>query len=117
MRQSNRALTFEWNPWYGEPGGYEKWVLDKRYEKYLQERYGMSEFNQKLFTAALIFHPRRVKKDEDEGVYKKSEILWGPETFLARDEKEATILACRKIPQSYIDEGNVDRIEVAIRPF
>lgn len=72
---------------------------------------------QKLYQFVILFHPRRIKKDEEDGVYKKSEIVAGPDSFLASDDNEAQIIVARKIPEKYITEGMLDCVEIGVRPF
>ena len=45
----------------------------------------------------------------------QSDIIDGPITVLAKDEATARILAARAIPAQF--EKDIDRIEVAVRPF
>ena len=66
----------------------------------------------KLFQYAILFHPKK-KKDEDTAG--KSKIIVDLKTVLAADDKSATILASRDIPQDYIEQ--LDQVEIAIRPF
>lgn len=64
-----------------------------------------------LFQYAVLLHPKK-KKDEFEG---DTELLAGPETIMAKDEKQAGIKIARKIPEKQLD--NLDRIDILVRPF
>lgn len=70
---------------------------------------------QKLYEIAVLFHPLQNKEQKDKGETAKSLILLAPEYILAKDDKEAQVLASRKIPEDYL--GRLDQVEVAIRPF
>lgn len=69
----------------------------------------------KLFEYAIVHHGRVTKAQEEKGERSKSAVLVEPKRFLARDEKEALLVAAREIPIEFIDR--LDEIEVLIRPF
>ena len=69
----------------------------------------------KLFEYAVIYHPRRTKKDEDEGVMPKDVLVDGINTTLANSDREVSMLAARGIPEEYTDK--LDQIEILVRPF
>lgn len=71
--------------------------------------------NSKLFEYAVVHHGRVTKAQEEKGERARSLVLVDPKRFLARDEKEALLIAAREIPAEYIDR--LDEIEVLIRPF
>lgn len=67
----------------------------------------------KLFQIVTLLHP---KVDKDGEALEDTKVISdGIETILAADEKQAGLLAARKIPEAEI--ANVSRIEVIIRPF
>jgi hypothetical protein len=66
---------------------------------------------QKIFEYAVIAHPTSAEAEEG----KTTELLIKPEVTLANDERAATIIASRKIPEAWLDK--LDRVEIAIRPF
>ena len=70
---------------------------------------------QSLFEYVILHHPRRVKKDEDDGVQKPSVLVQDVKRVLAADVKDVQILAAREIPQEYLDK--LDTVEIGIRPF
>ena len=70
---------------------------------------------QKLYEIAVLFHPLQTKEQKDKGETQKSLILRNPEYILAKDDKEAQVLASRAIPEDYLNR--LDQVEVAIRPF
>lgn len=72
---------------------------------------------QKLFEYAILYHPRRIKKDEEEGVYRKSEIVTTPTMVLAEDIGQVQMIAAKSIPQEHFDKGTLDCLEIAVRPF
>ncbi len=51
----------------------------------------------------------------DEESQDKPQIIVEPKTILAKDEKQASMIAARAIPEQYIDK--LDQIEIAVRPF
>lgn len=65
----------------------------------------------KLFDYAIVFQG---KKDKD-GEYTKKPAVLKKDTCLALDEKKAAIIASREIPEDYV--GDLDKVEVLIRPF
>ena len=70
---------------------------------------------QKLYEIAVLFHPLQTKEQKDRGETQKSMILVDPKYVLAKDDKEAQVLASRAIPEEYLNR--LDQVEVAIRPF
>lgn len=72
----------------------------------------MSATKDRLFQIAAILHPTD-KDREDNGT--RSILLVPPETILARDDREAQLVAARKIPAD--QTKNLDRIEIAVAPF
>lgn len=66
----------------------------------------------KLFEYAVLWHPTE-KQIKDDG--KKTILLAGPKTILAKDDKAAGMSAVMEIPQDYKEQ--LDQIEIAIRPF
>jgi hypothetical protein len=67
---------------------------------------------QKLFQYAILWHPTE-KQVKDEGF--KSKVLIEPKTILASDQNAAGMAAAMEIPSEY--KGQLDQIEIAIRPF
>ena len=65
----------------------------------------------KLFEYAVIIHPS--KQEKEAGT--KSKLLVPPTHVLAHDLNAATVVASRAIPEENI--ADLDRIEVAVRPF
>lgn len=65
----------------------------------------------KLYEYALIFTGR---KDKEGGYLQEPELL-DFERVLARDEAQATIIASRAIPETFMDQ--LERVEIAVRPF
>lgn len=72
---------------------------------------------QKLFEYAILYHPRRAKKDEEEGIMKKSEIVISPKLVLANDLSEVQMVAAKDVPQKFFDENQLDCVEITVRPF
>jgi hypothetical protein len=67
----------------------------------------------KLFQVVTLLHPKLNKDGEsDEEITIISD---GIETLLAADDKQAGLLAARKISEA--DIKNLSRIEVIVRPF
>ncbi len=67
-----------------------------------------------LFEYAII---KDEKKDKDGAVTEKAQVLVDVTRVLAKDMAQATTIAARAIPQDIIDDGELDRIQVAVRPF
>lgn len=57
------------------------------------------------------------KLDKDGEVTDAAAIVVEPTTILARDQKQAELLAARAIPEDVASNGVLDRLVVAIRPF
>ena len=68
----------------------------------------------KLFEFAVLYHPQPKKEDGIE-VRAPSEVIVALETIVARDDQEVLIKASRQIPDTYLDQ--LDRVEIAVRPF
>jgi hypothetical protein len=69
----------------------------------------------KLYEYAVIYNPAQTKEQKDAGVTPKSELLVDITRVLANNEKEASMLAARAIPDTHTDK--LDRVEIALRPF
>lgn len=65
-----------------------------------------------IFEYAIIFHPTRKEKEEGTA---QPKIVTPPTHCLANDANSAMVLASRAIPEEYLK--NLDRVEVAVRPF
>lgn len=65
----------------------------------------------KLYQYVVMWHPGKEEKDAG----RVSEIVIPVTTILAHDEKQATIVAAREIPEFY--EKNLEQVEIAVRPF
>ncbi|HYD00755.1 MAG TPA: hypothetical protein VEB22_05960 [Phycisphaerales bacterium] len=65
----------------------------------------------KLFQYAVIYHPT----GDEKKAGKKSEIVVPVTECVAADEKTAGIIAGRAIPEKHL--ADLDRLEVAVRPF
>lgn len=62
----------------------------------------------KIFEFAAIYVP----KGKDAA---KAEIIVKPTTILAKDDKQAGMLAARALPEEFLNR--LDDIEIAVRPF
>lgn len=69
----------------------------------------------KLFEYAILHHPAPTKDQQERGEQPKSELLVDLKRVLANNEKEASVMAARDIPESHTDK--LDRVEIALRPF
>jgi hypothetical protein len=65
-----------------------------------------------LFQYAIIWHPTE-KQIKDEGL--KSTVLVEVKTILAKDQNSATMAAAMEIPAD--KKGELDQIQIAVRPF
>jgi len=66
----------------------------------------------KLFEYAVLYHPRKKEKDEEE---KASKVIVDKVSVLAASEQEVSIMAARDIPTEYLDR--LSEIEILVRPF
>ena len=67
--------------------------------------------NAKLYQYVAFLRP--TEKEAKEGNIGK--VIVDPTTILSVNEQSASIMASRAIPEEYINQ--IDRIEVAVRPF
>ena len=65
----------------------------------------------RLFQYAIVLQP----KIEDDKEVEEGKIIKEIETIFAASDREVTIRAAREIPEEYMDQ--LDRVEVAVRPF
>jgi len=75
----------------------------------------MAMATMKLFEYAVLHHPAPTEDEQKRGAQPKSEILVDLKRILANNEKEASVLAARDIPETHIDK--LDRVEIVLRPF
>jgi hypothetical protein len=69
----------------------------------------------KLYTYAVLYHPKVIKDVAANDIQQKSEILIQPTSVLAVDDAEIKIIASRAIPETYIDK--LEQVEIVIRPL
>lgn len=67
---------------------------------------------QKLFQYAILWHPTE-KQEKEEGL--KSKVLVDLKTVLGVDVNQVGMLASMEIPAD--KKGELDQVEIAIRPF
>jgi hypothetical protein len=65
-----------------------------------------------LFQYAVILQPKR---DKDGELTEDGRVIVEPTTVLAKDQKQAELLAGRAIPDEQIK--NLERLVVVVRPF
>lgn len=65
----------------------------------------------RIFQYAIYFVPGPSSENKEE----KPKILKEITSILAKDEKSATILASRDIPQEFL--SRLDEVSIAVRPF
>lgn len=65
----------------------------------------------RLFQYAIIWNPSEAEAKEG----KKSILICQPTNILATDQNAAQLAAAMEIPKEH--KGNLDQIEIAIRPF
>lgn len=66
----------------------------------------------KLFEYAVILQP---KKDKEGEIVEEAEVVVDPTTALAKDDKQAALIAGRAIPDKFMEM--LDRLTVIVRPF
>lgn len=69
----------------------------------------------KLYEYAVIYNPLPTKDQKERGETPKSELIVDVTRVLSNNEKEASMMAARAIPETYTDK--LDRVEIALRPF
>jgi hypothetical protein len=69
----------------------------------------------KLFEYACIYNPLPTREQQERGEKPKAVLIVDVTRTLAKNDKEAMMLAARSIPDDYSDK--LDLIEIAIRPF
>jgi hypothetical protein len=69
----------------------------------------------KLFTYAVLFHPKPTKDTAGNDTTPKSELLIKPTDCLAATADQVRMIATRQIPKEY--EDRLDLVEVIVRPF
>lgn len=68
----------------------------------------------KLFQVAVLLHPKEDTKDS-AGTALDSELIYGPETLLGKDERSIMIKVARKLDEKYLSD--MDLVEFVIRNF
>lgn len=68
-----------------------------------------------LYEYAIIHQPPQTTDAMGNDTTKPATVLIEPTYVLARDEKEASIIAARAIPEAYL--GKLDEVQLALRPF
>jgi hypothetical protein len=63
------------------------------------------------FQFCAVLHPTSDERKRGDA----PKLIVKPDTLLARDEQQASMLAGRLIPEEFIDK--IDRVELFIRPF
>jgi hypothetical protein len=69
----------------------------------------------KLYEYAVIYNPLPTKDQKERGEVPKSELIVDVTRVLSTNDKEASMMAARAIPETYTDK--LDRVEIALRPF
>jgi hypothetical protein len=69
----------------------------------------------KLYTYAVLYHPKVVKDAAGNEIQAKSRILVLPTSTIATTEAEIQIIASRSIPTEFLD--NLEQVEVVVRPL
>jgi hypothetical protein len=69
----------------------------------------------KLYEYAVIYNPLPTKDQKERGETPKSELIVDVTRVLSNNEKEASMMAARAIPEGFTDK--LDRVEIALRPF
>jgi hypothetical protein len=69
----------------------------------------------KLYTYAVLFHPKPKRDAGGNDITEKSEIILPPTDCMAADDKQVAMIATRQIPETY--EDKLDCVEVIVRPF
>lgn len=65
----------------------------------------------KIFQYAAIYVPKSERKDSAD----TAKIIVEPTNVLAKDDKQAAMLAARAIPEEYLSK--LDQVDIIVRPF
>lgn len=66
----------------------------------------------KLYEYAVVLDEKR---DKDDEIVQRAEVLVPPTTILAEDEKQVGMIAARGIDEDHIKD--IERVQIVIRPF
>jgi hypothetical protein len=69
----------------------------------------------RLFTYAVLYHPKVVKDAAGNEIQEKSSILAGPTSAVTTTDAEAQIIASRSIPDNFLDK--LEQVEIVVRPL
>ena len=69
----------------------------------------------RLYTYAVLYHPKVVKDAAGNEIQEKSSILAGPNSVVAVTDAEVQITASRSIPDNYLDK--LEQVEIVFRPL
>jgi hypothetical protein len=69
----------------------------------------------RLFTFAVLHHPKVVKDAAGNEIQELSTILIQPTSIIAQDDSSARILAARAIPAEFMDK--LEQVEIIVRPL
>jgi hypothetical protein len=69
----------------------------------------------KLYTYAVLYHPKVVKDAAGNEIQEKSSILVSPTSTIATTDAEIQITASRSIPTEYLDK--LEQVEIVVRPL
>lgn len=67
------------------------------------------------FEYVVLYHPTPAEREKGEEFQSTKLVTDGVQLVMAKDEKHASLLAARAIPESYSD--NLDRCEILLREF
>jgi hypothetical protein len=69
----------------------------------------------KLYTYAVLYHPKVMKDAAGNEIQEKSSILVSPTTIIATSDEEIKIVASRSIPETHLDK--LEQTEIVVRPL
>ena len=69
----------------------------------------------KLYTYAVLHHPKIVKDAAGNEIQEKSTILVSPTSTIASTDAEIQIIAAQSIPKEYADK--LEQVEIVVRPL
>jgi hypothetical protein len=69
----------------------------------------------KLYTYAVLHHPKVVKDAAGNEIQEKSTILVSPTSTIASTDAEIQIIAAQSIPKEYADK--LEQVEIVVRPL
>lgn len=69
----------------------------------------------KLYEYAVLYTPLQTKEQQEKGESPKTQIIVDVTRILAKDEREAGMIAARAISDEHME--HLDQLDIVLRPF